>query len=264
VRGWVEQIDGVYATDMLHEALVAIRTFVLVPLMFVYTLALATVVIVWGRVNPASPVHDAIVQHWSGLFLRIPPVRVRVEGLERVDPDQRYVVVSNHLSMFDIPLLFRHLPLHGRFLSKKEVFRIPLVGQAMRTIGIIEIDRQAGGSSRQAINDGVAVAAERGYSLLVFPEGTRSRSGELLPFKKGAFRIAIDTGLPLLPVIIEGTDRVQRPEKKIFHRGEVTLRVLDPIDTRSMTNKDDLNPLVDQVQHTMADAYAELRAERPT
>ena len=245
---------------MLRDVLAAVRTFVLVPIMFVYTLLLAAVVIVWGWVNPASPVHDAIVDHWSSLFLRIPPVRVVAEGVELVDPTRRYVVASNHLSMFDIPLLFRHLPLHGRFLSKKEVFRIPLVGQAMRTIGIIEIDRQAGGSSRQAINDGVKIAAERGYSLLVFPEGTRSRSGELLPFKKGAFRIAIDTGLPLLPVVIEGTDRVQKPERKVFHAGTVMMRVLPPIETMGMTNRDDLNPLVERVESEMAETYAALHA----
>lgn len=232
----------------------------LVPLMFLYTMVMALIVIVWGWVNPSSPVHDAIVQHWSGVFLRIPPVRVVTEGVDLVDPHQRYVVASNHLSMFDIPLLFHHLPLHGRFLSKKEVFRIPLVGRAMRTIGIIEIDRQAGGSSRQAINDGVRIAAERGYSLLVFPEGTRSRSGEPLPFKKGAFRIAIDTGLPLLPVVIEGTDRVQKPERKVFHPGTVTMRVLPPIDTTGMTNKDDLGPLLEAVESTMRDTYAEMHS----
>lgn len=247
---------------MLREGLAAARTFILVPLMFVYTLLLAAIVIVAGWVNPKSAVVNGIVQHWSGLFLRIPPVSVRIEGIERIDPSQRYVVASNHLSMFDIPLLFHHLPLHGRFLSKKEVFKIPLVGTAMRSIGIIEIDRQAGGSSRQAINDGVKIAAERGYSLLVFPEGTRSRSGELLPFKKGAFRIAIDTGLPLLPVIIEGTDRVQRPEKKVFHRGEVTLHVLDPVDTSGMTNKNDLNPLLRHVESAMAETYSALHSQR--
>lgn len=252
---------AVYATAMLREGLAAVRTFVLVPLMFVYTLVLAAVVIVVSRANPTSPIVDGIVQHWSGLFLRIPPVQVRIEGIDRVDPDRRYVVASNHLSMFDIPLLFHHLPLHGRFLSKKEVFRIPLVGTAMRSIGIIEIDRQAGGSSRHAINEGVRIAAERGYSLLVFPEGTRSRSGELLPFKKGAFRIAIDTGLPLLPVVIEGTDRVQRPEKKVFHRGEVTLHVLEPIDTAGMTNRDDLNPLVRRVESAMTETYGALHAQ---
>ena len=246
---------------MLREIRAGVRTFVLFPIMFVYTLVMAAIVIVTGWINPKAALIDGIVQHWSGLFLRIPPVVVRTEGLERVDPTQRYVVASNHLSMFDIPLLFHHLPLHGRFLSKKEVFKIPLVGTAMRTIGIIEIDRQAGGSSRQAINEGVQIAADRGYSLLVFPEGTRSRSGEFLPFKKGAFRIAIDTGLPLLPVVIEGTDRVQQPEKKVFHRGEVTMRVLAPIDTTGMTNKDDLNPLLRRVESEMARTYEELRAQ---
>lgn len=249
---------------MLRDVVAAIRTVVLIPLMFLYTLVLAAIVIVWGWVDPASPVHDRIVDHWSGVFLRIPPVRVHAEGIDRVDPARRYVVVSNHLSQFDIPLLFRHLPLHGRFLSKKELFRIPLVGRAMRTIGIIEIDRQARGSSRRAINEGVRVAAERGYSLLVFPEGTRSRSGEPLPFKKGAFRIAIDTGMPLLPVVIEGTDRIQKPDGKVFHGGDVRLRVLDPIETTGLTNKDDLNPLLHDVESAMRTTYFEMHQSQVT
>ena len=243
---------------MLGNVVAAIRTVVLVPLFVLYSMFLAAIVIVWGAVNPASPIHDALVDHWSRAFLRIPPVRYQVAGLEHVDPDTRYVVVSNHLSMFDIPLLFLVLPLHGRFLSKKEVFRIPLVGRAMRTIGIIEIDRQAGGSSRQAIKEGVQIAAERGYSLLIFPEGTRSRDGELLPFKKGAARIAIDTQLPVLPVVIEGTDRVSRPESPVIHPGDVFVRILEPIETEGMTNKDDLTPLLTQLETSIGTEYAEM------
>lgn len=239
----------------------AARTFVLVPLFFIYTLLISTIVIVIGLFDENSPIHDAIVDHWGGMFLRIPPVKWSVEGLEHVDAKQRYIVASNHLSMFDIPLLFRGLPLHGRFLSKKEIFRIPLVGRAMRTIGIVEVNRQAHGSSRQAINDGVKVAAERGYSLLVFPEGTRSRTAELLPFKKGAFRIAIDTGLPLLPVVIEGTNRVNKPEGKIFHGGRARMRILAPIETAAMTNKDDLNPLLTRVQDMIQSEYTAMHAE---
>ncbi|MDJ0792181.1 MAG: lysophospholipid acyltransferase family protein [Acidimicrobiia bacterium] len=244
---------------MLGNVVAAIRTVIFVPLFVLYSMLLATIVIIWGAVNPASPVHDALVDHWSRVFLRIPPVTVRAEGLENVDPDQRYVVASNHLSQFDIPLLFSVLPVHGRFLSKKEVFRIPLVGQAMRTIGIIEIDRQAGGSSRQAINEGVRVAAERGYSLLIFPEGTRSRDGNLLPFKKGAARIAIDTQLPVLPVIIEGSDRISKPETPIIHAGEVHVRILEPISTEGMTNRDDLNPLLERIETSIGANYAQMR-----
>jgi len=245
---------------MFHTLVAGIRTFVLVPLFFLFTLAVAVFIIVYGAFRPAAPIHDKILKSWSGLWLRIPPLRVEVAGADRVDAEQRYVVASNHLSMFDIPLLFRGLPLHGRFLAKKEVFKIPLVATAMRTVGIIEINRQRGGSSRQAIKEGVRIAADRGYSLLVFPEGTRSTEGELLPFHKGAFRIAIDTGLPLLPVVIEGTERVSKPGAKIFFPGHATMRVLDPIETAGMTTKDDLRILAAQVEADMNRVYAEMRA----
>jgi 1-acyl-sn-glycerol-3-phosphate acyltransferase len=241
---------------MLENFIAAARTFVFVPLLFLYTMVLAVAVIIVVAIDPKTKAQDRIVEHWANLFLAIPPVRITVEGIEHVDPGQRYVVASNHLSMFDIPLLFRVLPIHGRFLSKKEVFRYPVIGQGMRAIGIIEIDRDSSGSSRAAINAGVEVAAQRGYSLLVFPEGTRSRDGELLPFKRGAFRIAIDTGLPLLPVVIEGTDRISTPGSKVFHPGSVVVRILPPIVTSDMTNKDDLRPFADAVETEMGTVYA--------
>jgi 1-acyl-sn-glycerol-3-phosphate acyltransferase len=244
---------------MIESVIAGTRTVVLVPLFFVYTLALSAVIIVYGAFRPTSPVHDLIVRHWSRVFLWIPPVKVIVTGSENVDPDQRYVVASNHLSLYDIPLLFRVLPVKGRFLSKQEIFRIPLVGRAMRTIGIIEINRASGSSSRRAIADGVRIGAERGYSFLVFPEGTRSVTGEPLPFKKGAFRIAIDTGLPLLPVVIEGSDRISRPESKLFYRGKVTVRILPSIATAEMTNRDDLNSLVKSVESAMNTTYLAMR-----
>jgi len=243
---------------MVRKFLAALRTFALVPLFFVYTLIASTFIIIYGMFQPASPVFDRIVKRWASLFLKIPPVRYTVEGLENVDPTRRYVVASNHLSLFDIPMLFWTLPLHGRFLSKKEVFKIPLVGSAMRTIGIIEIDRASGGSSRQAIIDGVKVAAERGYSLVVFPEGTRGSSDEFLPFKKGAFRIAIDTGLPVLPVVIEGTERISRPGSRLYYPGNARVVILEPIETADLTNKDDLSDLTSTVEGLMIETYANL------
>jgi 1-acyl-sn-glycerol-3-phosphate acyltransferase len=209
--------------------------------------------------RPASPVHGRIVKRWSRTFLRVPPVTFEVEGLEHVDPAVRYVVVANHLSTFDIPLLFWILPIEGRFLSKKELFRIPIVGTAMRRVGIIRVDREAGRSSRAVINEGVQLAADRGYSLIVFPEGTRSTADELLPFKKGAFRIAIDTALPLLPVVIEGTDRISRPGSKLFYRGHAKVKVLPPVETASLTNRDDLTSLMRGIEKAIADGYNQLR-----
>ncbi|MCL1601851.1 MAG: 1-acyl-sn-glycerol-3-phosphate acyltransferase [Actinomycetia bacterium] len=244
---------------MVRTLLAGIRTFVLVPLFFVITMLFAAIIIIYGAFRPTAPIHDKILRYWSHLYLRLPPVHVEVFDIERIDPDQRYVIVSNHLSMFDIPILIWYLPVRGRFLAKKELFRIPLFGQGMRTVGIIEINRSKGGSSRKAINEGVRLASERGNSLIVFPEGTRGTESELLPFHKGAFRIAIDTGLPLLPVIIEGTDRISKPGSPIFFPGNATLHVLDPIDTSGMTNKDDLKKLTAEVESNMNRAYNDLR-----
>jgi 1-acyl-sn-glycerol-3-phosphate acyltransferase len=221
----------------------------------------AAAIIIFGAFRPAAPIHDKILRSWSRLYLLIPPVHVEVFDIDLIDPDQRYVIVSNHLSMFDIPILIRYLPVRGRFLAKKELFRIPLFGQGMRTVGIIEINRSKGGSSRQAINEGVRLASERGNSLIVFPEGTRGTESELLPFHKGAFRIAIDTGLPILPVIIEGTDRISRPGSPIFFPGNATLHILDPIDTSDLTNKDDLKRLTAEVESEMNRVYGELTVD---
>jgi len=243
---------------MRNTLVAGVRTFILVPLLFLLTVVYSLFIISYGMVRPASPLHGRIVKRWSRTFLRVPPVTFEVEGLEHVDPETRYVVVANHLSTFDIPLMLWVLPVEGRFLSKKELFRIPVVGRAMRRVGIISIDRQAGRSSRSVINEGVQLAAERGYSLIVFPEGTRSRADDLLPFKKGAFRIAIDTKLPILPVIIEGTDRISRPGSKLFFRGHAQVRVLEPIETAELTNRDDLTALMRSVEASIAQGYNEL------
>lgn len=246
---------------MVRTLFAGIRTFVLVPLFFVTTMLFAAAIIIFGAFRPAAPIHDKILRSWSRLYLFIPPVHVEVFDIDLIDPDQRYVIVSNHLSMFDIPILIRYLPVRGRFLAKKELFRIPLFGQGMRTVGIIEINRSKGGSSRQAINEGVRLASERGNSLIVFPEGTRGTESKLLPFHKGAFRIAIDTGLPILPVIIEGTDRISKPGSPIFFRGNATLHILDPIDTSDLTNKDDLKRLTAEVESEMNRVYGELTVD---
>jgi 1-acyl-sn-glycerol-3-phosphate acyltransferase len=243
---------------MLKTLTAGVRTFVFVPLFFILTLIYSSFIIVYGMFRPTSPVHGRIVKGWSRTFLRLPPVKFSVEGVEHVDPNTRYVVVSNHLSTYDIPLLLWLLPVEGRFLTKKELFRIPLVSIAMRRVGMIEINREAGRSTRAAINEGVKLAAERGYSLIVFPEGTRSDAEELLPFKKGAFRIAIDTGLPVLPVIIEGSDRISRPGSKLFFPGSARIRILQPIETAGLTNRDDLTPLTRSTEQAITSGYTEL------
>jgi len=241
----------------------AFRTIVLVPLFFILTLITAIYVTIVGHIRRDSPHNDRVIRAWSSVFLSIPPIRYEVDGTEVVNETQMYVVVSNHLSNFDIPLLFRTVPLTIRFLAKKEIYKIPFVAQAMDTVGIVKIDRKAGMSTHQAINAGVANAKERGFSLMVFPEGTRSVDGEMKDFKKGAFRIAIDNHLPILPVVIDGTREANPPHQWLIRRARARVRILAPIDTTGMTIREDVSGLLKDTREQMLEVYDEMRRSHP-
>jgi len=184
--------------------------------------------------------------------------RMTVEGAEKLDPGAAYVVVSNHLSNLDPPLHIAKLPVSIRFLAKKELFRVPVLGRAMRAAGMIETDRQAHASAHRAINERVAAVVAMGKSLIIYPEGHRSRNGELQPFKKGAFRIAVDNRMPVVPVAIAGTDRAWRPGDKVLHGGRARMVIHDPIPTEGLDH-DDLDELRTRTQGIIAETYERLR-----
>ncbi len=235
-----------------------LRTGIGGPLFFIFTLGLATYVIIFALVRPHHPYIDRIIRFWARRFLSVGPVRLEVEGTELVDPDGEYVYVANHLSNLDIPLLFAALPSRIRFLSKAEVYKIPLVAGAMRRVGIVRVDRQAGQKAHAAINAGIAEARSNGYSLIIFPEGTRSRDGEFHGFKKGAFRIAIANGLPIVPVTIEGTWEAWPPGSKLVYPGhaKVVVHAPIPVDGLDLT---DIGTLRDQAHEVIGGTWTRLR-----
>ncbi|MDH5371897.1 MAG: 1-acyl-sn-glycerol-3-phosphate acyltransferase, partial [Acidimicrobiia bacterium] len=160
-----------------------------------------------------------------------------VNGSENVEPGQSYVVVSNHQSSIDIPAHFLALPMPIRFLAKKELFGIPIFGRALRAIGIVEVDRKAGAAVHEQINAHSAEVIRRGHSILVYAEGTRFRDGSLHAFKQGAFSIAIESGLPVLPVMIHG-GHLAWPRRRPIYGGPVTVTISKPIETDSLARKD--------------------------
>lgn len=246
---------------MRRKALAVLRTIVGVPLFFTFTIGLATYVIVAALIRPHHPHIDRVIRFWARRFLGVAPVRLEVTGRERVDTARQYVYVGNHLSNFDIPALFAALPSRIRFLAKKEVYKIPVVASAMRRVGIVKIDREAGQRAHAAINEGIAAAREHGYSLIIFPEGTRSRDGEFHEFKKGAFRIAIANQMDIVPVTIEGTWEVWPPGAKVFHRGRARVVIHDPIPVTGLELAD-INDLRDQAHAVIEKTWHELRASR--
>jgi 1-acyl-sn-glycerol-3-phosphate acyltransferase len=244
---------------MLRKTLLGIRSAIAVPLFWLYTMVISAlfILVMTLRLRRAG---EFFVQLWSRVFLWVPPMTYSVTGTEHIEPRTQYFFLANHLSNFDIPLLFRAIPTPIRYLAKAELYRIPVFAQALKVAGIVKIDRGAGASSYAAINEGVARAKANGYSLIVFPEGTRSRDGELHPFKKGAFRMAISTGLPVVPVTVNGTWEVWPPGSKLFYRGHADVVIHEPIPTSHLSVKD-IDTLRTQVYSIIDEQFHKSRSE---
>lgn len=242
-----------------------VRTILAVPrtVIALFVIALATIVlggyaIVLVRFRPDSPQVAPVMRLWSRLLLWLSGVSWTVEGLEHLDPAAAYVVVSNHTSNLDPPFHMAALPLSIRFLAKKELFRIPVFGRAMRAVGIVETDRAAHASAHRAINQQVRRNVARGLSLMIYPEGTRSRDAEVHDFKKGAFRIAVENGLPVVPVATTGTHRAWPPGGRLIRGGRARMVINPPIPTVDLTS-DDLEELRDRVRRVVEMTYEEVR-----
>ena len=178
-------------------------------------------------------------------------------GLEIDDPRRPYVVVANHESFVDI-LLISHLPWEMKWLAKDAFFRYPLVGWLMRMAGDVRIVRGERSSADLALEQ-CRDRLDKKVSVMIFPEGTRSRDGELGSFKTGAFRLAIEAGVPVLPLAVHGTRGALRSGDWRFGVADAEVRVLEPIETEGMT-LDDLSMLRDKVRSRIADELAVMRA----
>lgn len=177
--------------------------------------------------NTADYVHR-LVRVWSRVLLQgLCGARISVTGIEHIDPNTGYIIVSNHRSFTDILIGNSVMPLQFRWLAKKSLFRIPIIGYGMKRAGYIWIEREKSMSSQRSLEK-VRDCLLRGKSVWIFPEGTRTPREVLGRFKRGAFVLARDTGLPILPVVIAGSDTLfPRPWK--IKRAEVTVDILRPV-----------------------------------
>lgn len=177
-----------------------------------------------------------IVKIWANSILATSGVKVTLRGLSHIKKSQSHVYMSNHQSNFDIPVLISSLPVHFRWLAKTDLFKIPLFGFAMKRASHISIDR----SNRRSAFKSLKRAADiirSGVSVLIFPEGTRSEDGSIEQFKQGGFVLAIDSGMPIVPVIINGTFPIMPRDQPVIKRGNVTLTICKPIQTTDYNRK---------------------------
>ena len=198
--------------------------------------------------------------NWGGRqWLRLSGAKVSVRGREHLDPNQSYVFVSNHRSYLDTATAFCYLGRRIGILAKKELLKVPILGFGMGFVNIMAIDR----SNRQRAIETVQAATERlrsGVSFAVFAEGTRARPGEFLPFKKGAFYMAKEAGVPVVPVAMKNTDVLMGKGTGEARPGTIEMVILEPIQTNGLSTDEDVERLIKEVHSRIAEElYAEPR-----
>jgi 1-acyl-sn-glycerol-3-phosphate acyltransferase len=208
---------------------------------------------------PFDPNRKAVHQFacaWGYHYLKINPWwRCRFEGKENIENGKTYVLVSNHQSLADIVTLYG-LFKHYKWVSKEEIFKVPMIGWNMELNQYVKIKR----GNMKSIKEMLATCRswiEKGSSVLMFPEGTRSPDGEIHPFRDGAFRISCETGVPVIPIVIDGTHDILPKGSKYLHAGNIRVRVLKPIDPKDFDNNS--AKMRDHIHALMVRTLAEMR-----
>jgi 1-acyl-sn-glycerol-3-phosphate acyltransferase len=231
----------------LHSVIVGVRALILIPFSIIALGSIATVLL-FLRVDEDF-INGPLAKYWARIVLWLAAARVTVKGAGNISsPGEPYIVAMNHQSNMDIPILVYSLPLQLRFIGKIELRKVPIFGSALIRAGHFLIDRRDHQKSVVGIRAAGESLRKRSVSVVFAPEGTRSSgNGELLPFKKGAFVMAIETGIPILPVTLAGS-RLSMPKGSLWARkADVTVTIHQPVSTQSLSY-DDRDELSEKVR----------------
>ncbi len=222
------------------------RTILLALIYVVLIIILSLVLLIAWPLGLRGPLFS--IAKWAiALAPPILGIRVEVPGRESVDKRKPYIFMANHLSFLDGPLLFLLIPQPIRVILKKEIFRIPVIGQGMRFVGFVPVDRKGVRGGKKSIDLASRLMRDKGYSYLIFPEGTRSRDGRTQVFKRGGFFLALESGAPIVPVTIKGTYELM-PRGTIFpRRGRVEVRFHPAVPAQGY-DQSNLGRLMDKVR----------------
>ena len=209
--------------------------FYLIPAIGIYTIVLGTISLLSSFVDRSGDFAHKCARAWGWLILKTTGVHVTVRGLDVLDTGRSYVFASNHQSIYDIPIVFASLPVQLRFIAKDSLGSFPFLGWHLRWTGHLLVNRQNPGAG---ILKKMSRLIGGARSLIVFPEGTRSVDGAVARFKGGSFLLAIDAGLPVVPISIAGSRFVMRKGRLMTCPGDVRITVHDPIVTAGISRGD--------------------------
>lgn len=234
--------------------------YVFIELTLFFILSVLALIICFPFDKPRRVVHE-LSRAICMCFWYVPLTwKRKIKGLENIDKSKSYVIVINHNSMADILALY-FVPLNFRWVSKREVFRMPYIGPLLSIHGDIAIDRGRGAEAmRKVVEDG-KLWVSRGASIAMFPEGTRSKTGEIQRFKMGAFALAKEAGVAILPVVLDGTRDVMKKNYLFNWRNHLKISVLDPIPAETVASAE-LSELMTRVHDDMVEELARMRSEK--
>ena len=229
------------------------------PIIIIATIIMGSISLIVSLFDPAGRKQHEISRMWSRMLLKVSGVKMRIEGLEKIEPARSYVFVVNHRSLMDTPVVLAHIPVQFRFLAKKGLFSIPLLGTHLRRARHLPVVRDNPRASLKSMGDAARIIRERGISVLLFPEGGRGVD-QLREFKEGAAYIAIKAGVPVVPLGMTGTREVLPMGSMQIMSGEVRLKIGDPIPTADLTIKD-RTVLTRKLRDKVADLIGESTAQ---
>lgn len=236
--------------------------FYLIPAIAVYTIVLGISSITSSFFDRRGHFAHGCARLWSRLILATTGVKVTVEGLERIVPGKTYVFVANHQSIYDIPVLFWSIPFQLRIIAKESLGNFPMLGPHLKRTGHMLVDRSR--PDRAGIFGWASRLTANGLSLIVFPEGTRSRTGMMGKFKGGSIMLAMQAGLPLVPISVIGSRHVMRKGELTTRPGHVRLIVHDAIETPANAEPSvaEVRDLADRVREVIRpEVEAEAKAD---
>ncbi|OGB63883.1 MAG: hypothetical protein A2Y94_06070 [Caldithrix sp. RBG_13_44_9] len=232
------------------------RLIIFVPVLIVDTIVSAFIAMIGGLFNPYSDFNTRVMRFWARIIVLSAGIKLEISGLENLTKKTSYVLVGNHQSHMDIPVVTAALPIPLRIISKKELFKIPVFGWGMKAVGIISIDRFNQKKSIESLHQAEKVLHTHHMSILAFPEGTRSPDGKIHTFKKGPFVLAINTGISILPISISGTRHILPKGKIRVNSGRVKVTIHPPITVAGKT-LEDRHALVDATHQVIEQGFIE-------